>query len=124
MKTLLLSERDRALLQKLEEELWIADTRFDRPYMERIMAVDFFEFGRSGRTYNREDTLSISSKPIDAELPLPNLEIRLLTQEVAQVTYTSKVTYGAEVEVGNRSSIWSRTATGWELRFHQGTAVR
>jgi hypothetical protein len=60
-------------------------------------------------------------QPTLAVLPLPNLRIRLLDADTAQVTYDSTVRYDGEVEHGHRSSIWSRTADGWVLRFHQGT---
>ncbi len=118
-----LSEEDRSKLQQLEEELWLEETRFDRPYMEEIMALDFFEIGRSGRVHSRESCLSHESAPIDAVIPLQNLQIRLLTDDVAQVTYNSEVTYAGVVEKGRRSSIWTRSGKSWKLRFHQGTAV-
>ena len=117
-----ISEEDRSKLQKLEEELWIEETRFDKPYMEKIMASDFFEFGRSGRVHSRDSCLSHEPVPIDAVIPLQNLRIRLLTHDVAQVTYDSEVTYIGVVEKGRRSSIWTRFGEGWKLRFHQGTA--
>ena len=118
-----ISEQDRGKLQQLEEELWLVETRFDRAYMEEIMAPDFFEFGRSGRIHSRESCLSHEAAPIDAIIPLQNLQIRLLTHDVAQVTYDSEVTYDGVVEKGRRSSIWSRSEASWKLRFHQGTAV-
>ena len=118
-----LSEQDRQTLERLEEGLWRAETRFDRAWMERILAPGFFEFGRSGRVYSREDTLGIAARPIEARLPLANLDVRLLSPDVAQVTYTSVETYRGEEQVANRSSLWSRTEDGWQLLFHQATAV-
>lgn len=117
-----ISEEDRSKLQKLEEELWSEKTRFDRPYMEEIMASDFFEFGRSGRVHSRDSCLSHERAPIDAIIPLQNLQIRMLSQDVAQVIYDSEVTYEGVVEKGRRSSIWTRFGKSWKLRFHQGTA--
>ena len=35
------------VLQRLEEELWREETRFDLSRMEEVIAEDFFEFGRS-----------------------------------------------------------------------------
>jgi hypothetical protein len=116
-----LSGEDKQLLQRLEEELWLEETRFDIPYMERLFAEDFFEVGRSGRIYRREDILSVPRQPIDAVIPLPDFDARLLTEDIAQVTYNSKVTYDGVVEKGRRSSIWFWTSSGWVLRFHQGT---
>lgn len=116
-----LTLEDRELLQRLEEDLWREETRFDRLYMEKLLAEDFFEIGRSGRIYRREDTLSIPREPIDAVLPLPDFDVRLFTEDVAQVTYNSAVKYRGVLEKGRRSSISSRSVNGWAIRFHQGT---
>lgn len=116
-----LSEQDRFALERLEEELWREETRFDRKRMAEIIAPDFLEFGRSGRIYRREDSLAVSQQPIDALLPLPNFEARLLHPDVALVTYNSAVRYDGVVQRARRSSIWSRTSGSWKLRFHQGT---
>lgn len=117
-----LSESDLDKLKTLEEELWKGETRFDEKYMRKVMSEDFFEFGRSGRRYTLEDTLSIDSQEIEARLPLPDLQIRQIAPEVAQVTYNSAVSYSGKVEHARRSSIWTKTEGGdWKLRFHQGT---
>ena len=116
-----LSEQDRQHLERLEEGLWRAETRFDRGWTERVLAPGFFEFGRSGRVYSREDTLGIAARPIDATLR--DFDARLLSPDIAQVTYTSVETYGGEEQVANRSSFWSRTENGWQLLFHQATPV-
>ena len=117
--TLTADEHD--TLRRLEESLWRAETRFDRDHMNEVLAPDFFEFGRSGRVYRREDTLDASAQPIDATLPLAKFEVRSIAAGVALVTYVSEVTYGEVKEVANRSSLWSRHAGGWRIRFHQGT---
>ena len=117
-----ISDHDKATLQRLEESLWIAETRFDLSYMETVLAPDFYEFGRSGRVYDRGATLEIESAPFDAVIPLPDLKIRLLTPDVAQLTYNSQVNYPGGAENGRRSSIWTRTGVSWQLRFHQGTS--
>ena len=119
--TLTLTDADREILQRLEEELWREETRFDIPYMEQVMAEDFFEFGRSGRVYNRDDILAAPRQPLDAVLPLPDFDVRPLAEDVALVTYNSVITYDGILEKGRRSSIWTRTSTGWKIRFHQGT---
>jgi hypothetical protein len=116
-----LSKQDRAALERLEEELWREETRFDRKRMSEIIALDFLEYGRSGRIYRREESLALSRQPIDAVLPLPDFQARLLHSDVAQITYNSVITYDGVVQRARRSSIWSRTPGGWVLRFHQGT---
>lgn len=119
-----LSDADRAQLVRLEECLWRSETRFDLAFMEQTLAPDFFEFGRSGRVWSHEQILDMAGRTIDATLPLPNLRIRLLDADTAHVTYDSAVTYDGTIEHAHRSSIWSRTADGWVLRFHQGTPFR
>jgi hypothetical protein len=116
-----LSEQDYATLKQLEEDLWRAETRFDLTWMDKILAPGFFEFGRSGRIYSREECLAFSWAPIDALLPLPDFQARLIHPDVAQVTYNSAVRYDGIVQHARRSSLWSRTLDGWQLRFHQGT---
>lgn len=117
-----ISAADKRKLRQLEESLWRRETRFDPKYMERVLTPDFFEFGRSGRIYKREDTLSHPDEAIEAELPLKNFEIHEINTNVALVTYVSRVMY-EELEIGNRSSIWVKGSTGWRMRFHQGTPV-
>ena len=118
-----LSDHDCEMLERLEEELWREETRFDIQRMEEVLAEDFFEFGRSGRFYRREDTLAVPRGPIDAMLPLSDFKARLLTRDLAQVTYNSAVTYDGAIRRARRSSLWSRTPNGWVLRFHQGTPI-
>jgi hypothetical protein len=110
-------------LRRLEESLWRAETRFDRDHMNEVLAPDFFEFGRSGRVYRREDTLDVPAQPIYATLPLGKFAVRSIAADVALVTYVSEVTYAEVKEVANRSSLWSRHPGGWRIRFHQGTPV-
>jgi MarR family transcriptional regulator, lower aerobic nicotinate degradation pathway regulator len=107
-------------LRALEESLWRRETRADRGYMERTLAPDFFEFGRSGRVYTREDIIGTTEMP--ADYALRDLKVTPLDDGVALVTYASEVR-GREVVRGNRSSVWRKTRQGWQLSFHQGTAV-
>lgn len=87
--------------------------------MNEIIAEDFYEFGRSGRIYAREETLSMPKSPISASLT--DFRVRLIGAEVAQVTYNSAVLCDGVGTYGRRSSIWSRSEGDWVLRFHQGT---
>ena len=108
-------------LYNLEQSLWVAKTRFDKGYMDNLLADDFFEFGRSGRTYSREEALAVEGNgEINAKLPLKEFRVTQISEDVCLVTYRSEVQYG-ELEVSNRSSVWRNTAGGWRLQFHQGT---
>jgi hypothetical protein len=109
-------------LQQLEESLWKAETRFDKKYMEKLLADDFFEFGRSGKTYTREEILHHPQQEIHAQFPLKEFQVHEISPTIFLVSYISEVQY-EELEIGNRSSLWENTKEGWKLRFHQGTAV-
>jgi hypothetical protein len=109
--------------QCLEESLWIAKTRFNKNYMESILADDFFEFGRSGKIYSRKETLYILLQKIDAVVPLQNFKLHYISDDVVQTTYISEVTYDNEKQFANRSSIWVKKTDRWNLYFHQGTPV-
>jgi len=125
----LISDRSNAgladTLRPLEEQLWRAETRFDDALMDRVFAQDFTEFGRSGRTYTRDQMFFGSKEQPDFEtvLPLPEFRARWLSGTIAQTTYISRVRYGDVVEAANRSSIWRSGAAGWQICFHQGTPI-
>ena len=119
---MLLNELEIKILNELEESLWKTETRFNLEYQEKVFAADFFEFGRSGRRYTREQMIRTSSSPILAKLPLQNFNVHLLDQNNVLITYISEVQYET-LEKANRSSIWSKTKDGWKLRFHQGTPI-
>ncbi len=78
-------------LRQLEESLWRSETRFDREYMDRVLAHDFVEFGRSSRIYQRQDTLAVPWQETMANLPLKNFDAHFIDTNVVLVTYVSEV---------------------------------
>lgn len=120
---MMISAKDIQMFHALEESLWVEGTRFDALYMENTLHEDFFEFGRSGRIYTRDETISAPMQKIDIKLPLTNFMVHPITDDVYQTTYISEVMDEGVLEKGNRSSIWVKTKAGWKLRFHQGTVA-
>lgn len=117
-----LSESERRQLYDLEVSLWLPETRFDRALMERTLAPEFVEFGRSGRIWSCEQCLTVAPASFSIRLPLPDFGVRRLAQDIALATYVSDVDFKPTIEVANRSSIWRRGGSlGWEIVFHQGT---
>lgn len=116
-----IDDRDYKELQALEESLWTEATRFDSGYMDRILAKDFCEVGKSGRTYNRQEVLSVPPSRINATIPLAGFSACLLSEGVALVCYQSEQTDDRSTQRAIRSSIWVRKGSRWVLRFHQGT---
>jgi hypothetical protein len=109
------------VLQRLEESLYLPETRFDQQYMDELLAPEFVEFGSSGRVWNRMQIIRTDPVEIAAKLPLPDLEIRLLGVEVALVTYRTEM--GLDfATAANRSSVWRFYPDGkWRLVEHQAT---
>ena len=116
-----LSPDDLAELHRLEESMWQQSHRFDLAFQEARFASDFFEFGRSGRVYDRAQAIRTDSQPIAARLPLANLRFRVLDSQTVLLTYDSAAEYDGVMEYARRSSIWYRSSSGWVMRFHQGT---
>lgn len=116
-----LSPDDLAELHRLEESMWQQSHRFDLAFQEARFASDFFEFGRSGRVYDRAQAIRTDSQPIAARLPLANLRFRVLDAQTVLLTYDSAAEYDGVMEYARRSSIWYRSSSGWVMRFHQGT---
>lgn len=117
----MLSLEDQAELTRLEEAMWRPETRFDLGFQHARFAQDFVEFGRSGRVYTRAEIIRTDAHPIQAALPLPGLAFRELDQNTVLLTYNSEAVYDGVQEHARRSSIWTRTPSGWVMRFHQGT---
>jgi hypothetical protein len=70
--------------------MWRSETRGDRSWMERRLARNFTEFGRSGRRYARTKILDLDVGEIHATLPLRDLQCRRLGGGVVLVTYKAK----------------------------------
>jgi L-amino acid N-acyltransferase YncA len=113
-------EAVRAELRRLEEALWRPESRFNRAFMESVLAEDFIEFGSSGRVWSREEILDMPAHDLRATLPLSGLAITPIRIDAVLLTYTSEVIRD-RVYRSNRSSIWVRVGPSWRLRFHQGT---
>lgn len=102
----------------LEEQLWVAETRGNRTWMDTILSPAFSEHGRSGMVYDRRETLEADiPEHIPVVLPFPDFAARVLGSTTVLVTYTSIV----DGEAANRASIWAHNGEQWLLEFHQGT---
>jgi hypothetical protein len=117
----MLNQEDLAILQSQEEKLLREETRCNPGRMGELLAADFREFGRSGRTYTLKDILSVEECSFQCKFPLADFTITGIAPDVALVTYHSEIIYGGETLYARRSSLWSRREGRWVLRFHQGT---
>ena len=117
-----LSAKDAAELQRLEEELLRPDVRRSPAKMAALLADDFVEFGKSGHTYGKADLIATVTQLEEGPLSLREFAAKALAPSIALVTYRSTRHYhDGHTEQAWRSSIWRRTAHGWQMVLHQGT---
>jgi hypothetical protein len=111
-------------LRELECELHQPKCRGNRERLAQLLACDFREFGRSGASYTRDDTLAML--PLETEAPQVHAQdfaVYELADSIVLLTYRS-AHMGSSGELfrhTNRSSIWRFNSTVWQMVFHQGT---
>lgn len=92
--------------------------------LEQLLHADFHEIGRSGRPYDRQTVVNfLGSNPALPPVDSSGHAVQLLAEGCALLTYRSeqRSADGAGVDATWRSSVWLRTAQGWQVVFHQGT---
>ena len=111
-------------LRRLEEELHRTETRRDLGHLDALLHLDFEEFGRSGRRYDRAEVLrEFSAGEELGAVHAQDFMLAEIRDGVALLTYKSAHVdpAGNLVRYTLRSSLWVQTAAGWQMRFHQGT---
>ena len=112
-------DTETAAVVELERLLLRADIRADRHKVEDLLHEDFQEIGASGRVWDRETIVdALAATPEAPGTPEAFAPARLAEDVVL-------LTYRVSGEAGSlRSSLWVRdSASGWQLRFHQGTPM-
>ena len=111
-------------LRELEVALHQPKVRRDPTRLNQLLHNSFSEFGRSGRSYSRDEILELLSHEVPSRtIWSQDFTVAEIAEDVALLTYKSAY-IDANGELGRhtlRSSLWQRTALGWRMRFHQGT---
>ena len=111
-------------LRELEVALHQPDIRRDPSRLHELLHESFTEFGRSGRSYSRADIVELLSREVPrGKIWSQDFTVAEIAEGIALLTYKSAY-IDADGELGRhtrRSSLWQRTAQGWQMRFHQGT---
>jgi hypothetical protein len=117
-------DEDVQLVIDLELRLLQPEVRASATELDRLLHPGFFEFGASGRKWDRPETITslTGRQPQRGGTPATALEITgtRLAGDVVHVTYLSL----RDRQCARRSSIWRRTNAGWRLYFHQGTLTQ
>ncbi|MNH88279.1 hypothetical protein D3C73_407820 [compost metagenome] len=113
-----------AHLHGLEVALQTKEVRSSRARLLEILAPDFREFGRSGRSYGLAEILAgLTTEVTVAKTAIEDFTISLLSEEILLATYRGIRFNDDGIELRtNRSSIWRLEKDGrWRMVFHQGT---
>lgn len=110
-------------LRSLEAELHHPGVRCSRGRLQQLLHADFHEVGRSGRPYTRETVVDfLAAQPEPPLVEASGYAVTLLADGCALLTYRSAHRTAAGLEQhAYRSSVWRRSAEGWQLFYHQGT---
>ncbi|MFD7472515.1 DUF4440 domain-containing protein [Streptomyces sp. NPDC059837] len=107
-----------------ELSLLDAEVRRSPERMGALLHFDFYEFGSSGRLWDRASVLTEltllaqqGSRPVTAS----RMKGVQLAPDLVHLTFDTEGDNGLRV---HRSSLWRRTQDGWRLYFHQGTPFR
>lgn len=114
-----------ATLQHLEERLLTPELRSSPNEVADLLADDFIEFGRSGRIYDKLQTVeALAGEARDlglAERVASHFHTSQLAEGVVLLTYRSARREAGKVAHSLRSSIWTWRDARWQMVFHQGT---
>ncbi len=106
-----------AIVEALERELLLPETRSDLGRTGVLLHPDFTEIGTSGRIWTRDAMMmSLEDNP-SGPTELEILGADRLGEQTILLTYRSHARAGTAL----RSSLWVHDGAQWRLRFHQGT---
>jgi hypothetical protein len=113
-------------LTALEVLLHQPEVRSDHQQLAALLHPAFFEFGRSGRVWTRQEVLEEftgNAATPHAQIHAQDFALQTLADDVALLTYRSAHcdADGVLSRWTLRSSLWQRVNGAWLMRFHQGT---
>lgn len=118
MTTTLLSH-----LIELERLLLDPVVRSSKNQIGNLLHSDFYEISANGLMFNKQHVLG--RLPLEKIPQIYNQDFRgqVLTESLAQLTYHAAYRMNVQhaLNFSIRMSIWTKTESGWQLLFHQGT---
>lgn len=117
-------------LQDVMRELMQREPLFHRPEFgktrgdfDKMMASGFWEIGASGRRYSRGFVLDVLEERYEKATEDVWQMGDVCCRELGTDNYLFSYTLMQGERVTRRTTIWRRTADGWQAVFHQGTVV-
>lgn len=111
---------DPDLRDVIEREQLLLDpaVRRSRTAAAQLLDPEFYEFGASGRVWDRRAILDMMATEDAPELVTENVTATRLADQVILLTYRTR----SPGRTALRSSLWRRGEGGpWRIYFHQGT---
>ena len=111
-------------IQALEVELHHPGVGVNVERLAQLLHPEFYEVGRSGRTYNRETVVKfLGAHECKPAVVSEAFGVSEIAPGVAILTYRSAQIGHGKILVNHtlRSSLWLKESKGWQLRYHQGT---
>lgn len=102
---------------RLESLLLSAGARNDVELLEMLIHHDFYEIGRTGKYWEREEVIRVLNTIPDQVQGVAFDRVVELGPGVAHVRFRTEDAAG----VVHRSSIWMYEDNRWQQRYHQGT---
>jgi len=116
-----MSQSIEKIIFELENKLLDPKVRSNEGELAKLLSNDFFEFGSSGKEYNKQSTISALKKEECFNLSISNFKAKELAEDVFLVTYKINAPKDGSRSGSLRSSIWTKNGDDWKLLFHQGT---
>ena len=113
------SENPAEHLFHLERQLQDPAFRSDPEKVGNLLVEGFREFGASGRVFTRLETIAALASETPYVITSRDFACTMLSPSAALVTYISR---DGKRET-RRSSLWQLGESGWQILFHQGTAI-
>ncbi|MEI7340265.1 DUF4440 domain-containing protein [Pectobacterium brasiliense] len=127
---LMISERQKlqSLIVHYERQLHCQATRSKKTIIDQLLHRDFFEIGRSGMRYDKQQVIdALISETVEQQIQADNFELSVVDEKSVLLTYMSyKADENNIVSKTWRTSLWIKNADSpnpdaWQMRFHQGT---
>jgi ribonuclease HI len=100
-----------------ELALLSAEGRNDKAKLGQLIHPDFYEIGRTGRYWEREEVIRVLHTIPDQIKSVTFDRVVELRPGVVHVRFRTE----DDIGVVHRSSIWAREGDLWQQLYHQGT---
>jgi hypothetical protein len=122
-----MNEATRQTILDGERALIAAQGRADAATVARLLAEDFREIGKSGRSFDKHAVLASLGHSTVTDYSIEAVEWLEVDEDCVILLYLGTVTRRsgghALTHRARRSSTWRRERDGWRMLFHQGTPL-